>query len=176
MARTFHAGPKEVGGALALIFAITGLTAPLLSGWAADHLSSRDERWKLWLCVIMALASCPLFSLAFLTSDKTLVYVFLGGSMFMLAGLMPVILAAGQEIIPRLRSSAVAALMMSSSLLGHTLGPLYVGTISDTFEHVAHEQSLRLGLSALSPMAIIAAIAFWGAAKTLPSARRSVQR
>jgi len=46
MARTFHAGPKEVGGALALIFAITGLSAPLLSGWAADHLSSRDERWK----------------------------------------------------------------------------------------------------------------------------------
>jgi MFS family permease len=175
-ARTFHAAPKEAGGALALIFGIAGLTAPLLSGWAADHLSSRDERWKLWLCTIMALASCPLFSLAFLSNDKMLFYVFLGGSMFLLAGLMPVILAAGQEIIPPLRSSAVAALMISASLLGHTLGPLYVGTVSDMFAYVAHEQSLRLGLLALSPMAIVAAIAFWGAAKTLPGARRSVQR
>jgi hypothetical protein len=47
---------------------------------------------------------------------------------------------------------------------------LYVGTISDTFGHVAHEQSLRLGLLALSPMAIIAAVAYWGAATTLRSA------
>jgi MFS family permease len=93
-----------------------------------------------------------------------------------LAGLMPVILAAGQEIMPPLKSSAVAALTMSASLLGHTLGPLYVGTISDVYAHVAHEQSLRLGLLALSPMAIVAAIAFWGAAKTLTGARRSVQR
>lgn len=171
--RTYHSGPKEAGAALALIFAITGLAAPLLSGWVADHLSPRDGRWKLWLCAIMALAAAPLFALVFLTNDKMLAYVSLGGSMFMLAGLLPVILAVGQEIVPKLRSSAVAALMISASLVGHTLGPLYVGTISDMCANVAHEQSLRLGLLALSPMALVAAIAFRGAAAALP--RHSLQ-
>jgi hypothetical protein len=118
----YSGGTLALGGALGTIF----------GGYALMRLGPRDVRWELWWPMTV-FALYPLFALPSLWVSHwqvalglQLIGFFIGAS----GG--GVALSALQTYVePHRRATAVAILLLTSSLQGLGLGPVAVGAISD---------------------------------------------
>ena len=92
----------------------------------------------------------------------------LGLSVFYLA---PSVAAVQQLTPPDQRSTASALMLLCLNLIGLGCGPLYIGKISDLALATHGTESLRIALYALTPMFLLAALAFLGSARVLGRGR-----
>jgi MFS family permease len=102
-------------------------------------------------------------ALAYGTLGILSVAIYLSPNMYVAFGLLTIyavgqystagpLLATIQTLVPeRMRATAIALIYLCANLIGMGLGPLAVGVLSDAFQHLAGNASLRFSLLALSP-------------------------
>ena len=138
------------------IFTVAGMTGTMLGGYVSDWFHRRWVGGRLWFLVVKGLTFIP-FTLAFYTlSTEAPFYLFYVcwfiSSMGSTSWYGPVF-ATVQDLTPaRIRSTAVAFLLLALNLLGTGLGPLVSGLIGD---HVSLWRGLLIcaciGMTAVIP-------------------------
>ncbi|GGC88105.1 spinster family MFS transporter [Chelatococcus reniformis] len=157
----------EVGLYSGATGAIGGVLGTIFGGYALIRLGPRDVRWELWW-PLLVFALFPLFMLpSFWVADWKVALGFQLMAFFIGSSGGGVALSALQTYVePHRRATAVAILLLMSSLLGLGLGPVAVGVISDRLAPSLGSESLRYALMATTCMPIWAAIHFWLAARS----------
>ena len=159
----------EVGRLLGLALGLAGpLGTIVLGGIVADRLSRRDIRWGMWLVGIGALVLCPAYVLVIAAPT---------GSLAIAAYFIPALFgiffqgptaALSQAVSPvSMRATSGALLLLIGNLIGLGLGPLAIGVLSDMLEPQFGQESLRYALLVAPAAAVIGAIFYFRAARTL---------
>ena len=146
--------------------ALGGVLGTVFGGYALTRLGPRDARWELWWPMIV-FALFPLLMLpSFLVPDLKLVLGFQLIGFFVGASGGGVAMSAMQTYVePHRRATAIAIVLLTSSLLGLGLGPVAVGAISDLLAPSLGVESLRYALIVTLCMPVWAAAHFWLAAR-----------
>lgn len=169
--RSHGASLAEVGIYGALFGGLSGVAGTIASGAAMMHLHRRDARWELWmpaLCYILALP-CYAASFALPTLVPALACQFL--AVFLAAAGGTVAISAIQSFAePHRRATAVAVMVLLSSLIGLGLGPAAVGLASDALASAFGTQSLRYALMLSTAILAWAALHFVAAARFMTPA------
>ncbi len=132
--RRFGLDYAQSGLMSGLISAIPGSISMLGGGLLADYLGRRDPRFYAWVPGIGALLAAPLYMLSFAQGGWPAAM-----GVLMLTGLMqyaylPALSGVTANTMqPRMRASAAAVVGITTNLVGAGLGPLIVGSLSDTF-------------------------------------------
>lgn len=169
LARSHGMQADEVGRLLGLALGLAGpLGTVVLGGIVADRLSRRDIRWGMWLVGIGALVLCPAYLLVIAAPT---------GSLAIAAYFVPALFgiffqgptaALSQAVSPvSMRATSGALLLLIGNLIGLGLGPLAIGVLSDMLEPQFGQESLRYALLIAPAAAVIGAIFYFRAARTL---------
>jgi predicted MFS family arabinose efflux permease len=130
--RSYDMAIGDVGWRLALIMGIGGVVGVVSSGWIADRLARRGEKWYVLTPAIALLVTLPLTVFAF--SALTPGSMFLSYVPYVVLGAMwlgPCLAVTHSLVGLRQRAVASAALFFIVNLIGLGLGPLIVGSLSD---------------------------------------------
>jgi MFS family permease len=68
---------------------------------------------------------------------------------------------------PEVRATAAAALVFSGNVIGLSVGPFVVGSLSDAFASAAGKGSLGIALTCITPLCIWSAWHYWRASRTV---------
>ncbi len=146
----------------ASIFTVAGMLGTILGGYVSDWFQRRWVGGRMWFLVANVLCFMPFTLLFYTLSTETPFYLFyvcwffssLGSTMW-----YGPVFATVQDLTPaRIRSTAVAFLLLALNLLGTGLGPLVSGAIGD-------RESLWRGLLICACIGFTAAIPAWLAAR-----------
>lgn len=160
---------RETGLYGAIVAGVGGVLGTVLGGVIMMRLRGSDVRWELWLPMGCYAACAPLFFVMYLAPGLRLALVcqFCGTVIGAVGGTVG--LAALQTFAePNRRATAIALVVMLSSLIGLGLGPLAVGMISDHLVPILGSGSLRVAL------AIASAFLLWAAAHFAAASRAAV--
>ena len=158
------------GIAVGLSLGIGGIVGTLAGGGVlVDRLSRRDLRWPIWIVTIAML---------FTFIGNLLVFIAPSGTLAMTIFIVPATLttvwqaptlAMTQGLAPiNMRATAGACYVLIANLIGLGLGPLTVGSLSDTYARLgAGQDSLRWALLSTVPVVLWAGVHFLLAARTL---------
>jgi len=177
--RTFDMSSGSAGTWLAVAYGFGGLIGVLAGGSFADQRKrmSRDDRWYAWTSASVVCVAAPLSALIYATHSSvlaiaalfavvTLWQMFLGPVTAMLQGLAGV----------RRRAVVAALYLFLVNLVSSGAGPFAVGAASDYFGTSFGQDSLRLALLLVTPLACLwAALHFLLAARTLKHDLASVE-
>lgn len=157
---------------LALFSAVPGALGIWLSGILADRLDRRSPRGRLWVASGSLVLLIP-FEVAYVLADTVETALAMSAVTHFLGGvyLAPTIAFAHAQVGPRLRASASAMLLLGLNLIGLGIGPLLVGSLSDTFLAAGWgSDSLRYAMLAVTPAQLLALGLFLRAAALTPTA------
>lgn len=164
--RSHGATLTEVGIYGAVFGGLSGVAGTLAAGALMVRLHRRDSRWELWLpalCYALALP-CYAASFALPALAQALASQFL--AVFLAAAGGTVAISAIQTFAePHRRATAVAVMVLLSSLIGLGLGPTAVGAASDALSAAFGTQSLRYALVLSTAFLAWAALHFLAAAR-----------
>lgn len=163
-----HAWDTSDAGQLIAVLGICAALGTLLGGVLADRASHRfgDERWLLWVPAWATLAAIPLQVAAYLAPGTAQVSVLLPAAAMLSMIFFGPAFAVGQSLAaPHMRAVTTSVLLFGMAMIGHGLGPLTVGLISDQLTPVVHQHALRYALL-LAP-----AINLWSVAHFFLAAR-----
>lgn len=157
----------EVGGYVGAAKGAAAVLGTISGGLVLTRLGPRDIRWELWWPMAVFLVT-PAFSLASLTVPDWRLALWLQViGAFVGATAAGVMLSAVQNYAePHRRATALAILMLLSSLLGLGVGPVAVGLLSDALAPAFGVQSLRYALMVIASLPLWAALHFWLASRT----------
>lgn len=165
--RTQGLSLAEVGLFIGVTASAGAVLGTVFGGFALNHLGPRDVRWELWWPMIVFTLFALFMAPSLLIADwraalgLQLVAFFVGA-----AGGGVALSALQTYVEPHRRATAIAVLLLMSSLLGLGLGPVAVGFISDLLTPTLGRESLRYALLATMFMPIWAAVHFWLAARS----------
>lgn len=166
--RSFEMKGGEIGTWLALIIGFAGGAGTYLTGWLADRFGKRDVRWNLWVVTIIV-GLCFPFSVAMYTSyaKYTTLLLFIYPAFAGAAYIAPALAMTQGLVTLRMRAQASAVLFLILNLIGMGLGPQLAGILSDVYNPVYGDESLRYALLTISVVWLWAAVHFFLAARTL---------
>lgn len=168
LARSHGMSITEIGFAVALITGVGGGLATYASGWLADRLARRDERWNLRVPAIAALIQLPLAPVCFLADSKVLALAAAVPILALTAAFIGPVIATIQRLVPlRMRATSIAVLILIDNIVGLGLGPQFVGLLSDWLRPDFGEDSLRIAMLAAMAGSAISFIGFMLAARRL---------
>jgi len=154
--RTFAMGSGEIGSWLAPIMGLGGGAGALLGGRLVDSLSSRDERWYMWLPGGAALIAAPCTLVIFLLQDPKTMLLFLALPVLLFAIHLGPMASAIQGFSPvRMRGVAVAVSLFITNILSLGLGPQIVGIVSDQLTPEFGADGLRYAIPSVAVVALI---------------------
>jgi predicted MFS family arabinose efflux permease len=134
--RAFDVSLIEVSFVFGLVSGLTGFVGLLLGGLLADWLGKRDKRAYGWIPAAAQIVAAPLLVLAMAQRDLILMTVlFIAPATLCLTYLGPGYAVVHNLVAPRMRATAVAILVMITTLVGMSLGPPSVGMLSDFVSH-----------------------------------------
>ena len=140
----------------------------VLVGIAADRLSRRDERWRVWIPAMLAFACFPLAFAAVAIRDPLIALVFTGFWMVGGTAWYGAAYGAAQTLVqPRMRATMAAILLLLTTLLGFGVGPLLTGTISDYFAPTVGVMSVGYGMVGANLLALWGGVHFLLASRNL---------
>jgi MFS family permease len=154
---------SQIGGILGAISAIGGGLGVTMGGILADWFRRKTPAGRLGVGMMNALIPIPFLLFALSATDReTALVLFAVGQVF---GAMW--LGAGSSmvqdlVLPHMRARASAVFLLFVTLLGLTLGPYFVGRLSDHWEG-----NLRLAFMASTIGYVIAFLLFLLAARTI---------
>ncbi len=160
----------QAGAYLAVVIGLGGAVGSWLGGHVSDRLRQRDVRWSLWLVAIVFVVARP-FAMAFYALDNTALAL----TLFVLPAAVgavhigPCVAVLHDRIAPPMRPLASALFNMILTLIGLGLGPLLVGTMSQTVFAPFGADSLRWSLAIWQLVGLWAAVHFYFAGKALGS-------
>lgn len=177
LVRSHGFGSAAAGAILAIILGGVGAAGTYLGGRLADGLSGRDPRSPVWVVALALAVSAPLWVMAYFVREP-------GGALALmivpalLAGVFlgPTFALVQTLVEPDRRAVSAALLLFVANLVGHGLGPLAVGVLSDALEPRLGADSLRYALAAGSVLGAWAAFHYAWAGRTLKAALAGCQR
>lgn len=150
LSRVHHLTAGEAGSLVGLLSGLAGGGGVLLGGLAADRLSRRDLRWRLWTPAVAAATGLPLFLAAFASPQLGFALAFLAPATLMGLSTSGPVFATVQDLAPvRDRAVASALIVLIVGLIGGTAGPTAVGLFSDVLRPAMGAASLRSALAAI---------------------------
>lgn len=166
--RSHGLGLAEVGLYGAIAAGGGGVLGTIVGGAAMIRLRPRDARWELWLPLGCYLAAMPLFAATFLVPGTLAAVVCQGIATLIAAAGGTVALSAIQTFAePHRRATAIAVMLMLSSLIGLGLGPVAVGKASDMLALSQGTDSLRYALAGATALLAWASVHFWLAGRAV---------
>jgi MFS family permease len=165
--RSFQLKSSQIGS-LVGIAGMLAMVGYFLGGWLADRLAMRDPAWVMRLPPIFLMLHLVVSATYYLAPNTTVLIAMLLIGPF-LPGTLPLILATMQNLAPpHMRARATALLLTISTLVGMSVGPPLVGTISDWLEPSLGIESMRYALlSVVATGWIWTAAHYWIGARTL---------
>jgi MFS family permease len=139
-------------GSLVMLLAIFGFP---LGGFLVDQWRKRRMNARLLFPALSSLVTACLFFTAFYALEGPLQYymILLGG--VTASAFSPAAIAVTQDVVhPGLRATSYSFCVIVQNLLGSSLGPLFVGIISDGY-------GIRTALTIVPFFALFAAILFF---------------
>lgn len=139
-------------GSLVMLLAIFGFP---LGGFLVDQWRKRRMNARLLFPALSSLITAALFFTAFYFLEGTLQYavILLGG--VTASAFSPAAIAVTQDVVhPGLRATSYSFCVIVQNLLGSSLGPLFVGMISDGY-------GIRTALTVVPFFALLAALLFF---------------
>jgi MFS family permease len=145
-------------------FALIGAIGSFLGGFLADRLSQwkKDMRWYMWVPGIACFIMVPFQFISYLAPDlNTVVPSFI--VMVVLASMFfgPSFAVAQTVATVRMRAVSTSVLLFIQTMIGLSLGPFFVGLLSDYFEPSRGLDSLRWGLVMVGIANIWAALHYY---------------
>jgi len=166
LARSHGMSITQIGFTVAIITGVAGGLATYASGYLADRLSQRDERWNLYIPAIAAFLPLPLAPLCFLTDSTALALIAAVPILGLTAAFIGPVIATIQRLVPlRMRATSIAVLILIDNIVGLGLGPQFVGLTSDWLRPTFGEDSLRIALLAAMAGSAVSAVGFLLAAR-----------
>lgn len=159
--------PASAGWQISLATYPASSIGMLLVGAIGDRLGRRDERWRVLLPAVLSFACLPLAAGA-VSARAPLEALALTG-LWMTAGIswFGASYAACQSLVlPRMRATLSAGLLLLTTLLGFGVGPLIRGRISDLMAPSVGVRSVAYGMVAVNLLAL------WGGVHFLLAAGR----
>jgi len=158
----------QAGNYLA-VFALIGAIGSFAGGYLSDKFSTKrnDQRWYMWVPGIACFVMVPFQFMSYLAADLRIVVPSFS-IMVVLASMFfgPSFAVAQTVATVRMRAVSTSVLLFIQTIIGLTLGPFFVGLLSDTFEASAGSDSLRFGL------VIVGLANFWAAVHYYLGSRR----
>ncbi|WGM45920.1 Hexuronate transporter [Brevundimonas sp. NIBR10] len=167
-ARVHHMPIREVGGVMALIGGVGGLIGMASAGYLSDRLGKTDARWYLRLPAIAEALLIPLTLVQLFTPNLGLsVAVGVVNGALVQMYFAPMI-ATTQSLMPaRVRTFTGAFYVFFANVFSMSLGPVFVGVISDRLGGGPQALSIAIALALVASAAAI--VVFLTAARTLRS-------
>ena len=155
-ARNFGVEPVMAKTVFAINFGLSGLLGMLLFGAVSDRMSKRGMVWPIRLSAI-AMCTATLLTLTVTWSSSFEVARWLAIPCGLLGGGWSVgVYSTLQYFLPaNFRATATAMFLAVTTLLSYLIGPWMTGILSQAFGN--DDGSLRLALSVMIPMGILAA-------------------
>jgi predicted MFS family arabinose efflux permease len=164
--RSHGLGLAEIGLYAGLAGGGGGILGAIGGGLIMARLRPLDGRWELWWPAFAYGGSTPLYLGAFLFPGTFGAVVFQFASTLVAAAGGAVALSAIQSFAePHRRATAIAIMLMLSSLIGLGLGPTAVGMISDALALSSGADSLRYALAISTSFLLWASFHFWCASR-----------
>lgn len=160
--RVLHASLSQVSVQYATVAAASSLIGNVCGGILADRLSRKDIRWLAWLPAATCVAAGPLYVFA-LWSQQLSVFMllFFAGNLVLAAGLSPIFAGIHQVCGSRRRTTAIAIVLFTATLLGGGLGPLVTGALSDSLSSICGAQGLRYALMGMMTLLEVVGATFY---------------
>jgi MFS family permease len=140
----------DAGVSIAYVGGVFGATGILLGGVIGDYLvrKSGDQRYMLWFILGCNVVAAPLMVCAVMVeSTQTSVAL----SSIVVALFMVMVGPPGaivQSLVPdRMRATAAGFFGVVANLVGGSLGPLFIGALSDKFKPAYGKRSIRYALA-----------------------------
>lgn len=143
-----------------------GIVGAIAGGLVMARLGPRDARWELWLPAAGYGLSAPFFAATFLWPGALGAFSLQFAATLVAAAGGAVALSAIQSFAePHRRATAIAIVLMLSSLVGLGVGPTAVGVLSDALSSATGDDSLRYALVISTAFLLWASVHFLFAAR-----------
>ena len=166
--RSFGMSLVGAGQFLGSLLLVGGTIGVFMGGWLADRLGTRNRRWYAWLPAIAWLITAPLYAAGLMTENLTLAWLLLlVPNALNILWLGPVTTAV-QHLAPQaMRSTASGAFLLINNLIGLGVGPLLIGTLSDSLRAAYGADSLRMAALGVLVFYLVAALLMYLASRSL---------
>jgi MFS family permease len=150
--RTYHIPTAQLGAWYGLMLGVAGTVGTFLGGTLVSRYALYREGLQLKVMAALLVALMPLYAGLYLATSPYFAFLLLAVAGLLFCATFGPLFAIVQEVSPPcLRATAVAILLLCSSLIGMGLGPLGVGLLSDALASVFGENSLRIALLSWTP-------------------------
>lgn len=169
-ARTFGMHTSQIAFWLGLL-SIFGAVGTFAGGVLADRLGKRDPRWRIWILALASMIMTPLAIAQFLAPSWELSLVFAIGPALLLTFFVAPTIALGQTLVlPHMRATTAAIMLMMYNIFGLGLGPLFVGVLSDYLTHTLGlgPNALRYAVIAGLLVEVVTVVFYFLSARALP--------
>lgn len=166
--RQFGMALSDIALCLALGAGLSGGVGMWGGSYIARSLTRQDMRGAMWVPALSSLLLALLLPIEFLSPHLGIALAAGALVMLLLAVPLPCYLATAQSLVlPNVRAQVGSALMLCTALLGAGLGPLLIGMMSDLVPATAQTTSLRYALVSITPLAAIAAWAYFASSRRI---------
>jgi len=151
----------EVGVYVTPARGIIGIIGIIATGWIADRLGRRDDRWRYRVPAIASFVLVPAYA-AFFLADAPFLWI---GGMALTAALYSSfqgpIFAATIALSPdHMKTVAVAINIFFTGLLGQIFGPLIVGVLNDALTPTFGDHAIRYSMLSVSVCCLLGGLCF----------------
>jgi predicted MFS family arabinose efflux permease len=168
MMRSHRMGTGELGLWMGLLFGVSGILGILLGGFVAARWFGNNEQGQMRLSALMTALLVPCFALFLLAPQKQLALFALMPFATMFSFFVGPTFALMQRlVVPEMRATTLAVVMLLANLIGMGIGPQIVGIVSDLLAPALGLDSLRYAMLGISSVAFWAAYHFWTAGRTV---------
>ena len=158
----------ELGAWLAFVWGACGLLGNHLGGVLTARYAAGKEALQMRFVALMMVLTGILYVLVYLSPNKYIAMAFLAViGVVSTLGNGPVFSAIQSLVDSRMRSVALALILLFANLIGFGLGPISIGIISDLLEPVFGQDSLRYALVLFCPGTLWVAVHYWKAANAI---------
>ena len=163
--RTFHVGAGVAGVLIGIPAALGSAVGCALGGRLSDVWKRRDPRGRIFVCLLAVVLPIPVTWVALTTADARVFYVLVPLTVALANLWLASSIAIVQDcVLPRMRATAGASLLLMISLLGLALSPYLAGKVS------VLTGSLRTGVLSVFVASPIAFYLLWRSGQGLAAA------
>ena len=175
--RSHEMTTSEVGNGLALAFGVFATLGLFMGGYFATHYAARKEKLQMQLLAVATVGYGIANALAYLAVTKELALLFIAVGAFLLALTNGPVLAAIQSMVgERMRSVAMALVLLFGNLVGYGLGPLVLGAMSDVLSAQFAQDSLKYALLLFCPGTLLIAYFYLKVSSNIETDIEAIER
>jgi MFS family permease len=166
--RSYGMGIAESGFIIGGPLGVLTILGMMAAGVLGDRMGRRDERWRVWLIVVVLSISFPFCVMTFLAQSKLeAIAAYALPAAFNSFYVSPTFALVVSLALPRMRAMALAIVISVLTIVGRGMGPQFVGLGSEFLQPRFGMESLRYSLLVLTPTLLWAAAHFFLAGKHL---------